>query len=273
MCRFTNSDCELSTIQPKESEIREIQEKLSSAYSNNIRKDFKQASDFENFFEVVSKIPNASKLVEKDIRAEIMKLTSPELVNLFTDIMNSRYSPGYIGNDLESISAGTISAWRGLWETPMQFRAHTANLDSVTMYMVDYNKTYKEISQEIIETPKGYKWWYAYVLGRKYWTPFLEDIDNIKSFAAEILEFNKQTEGQGKLLSGSPSSAINTALYYDDILEQGASIFKTIVKNHMFTMAINGQRRQPLYPSCKKQEYLSINQRKRYLNWQKSSER
>ena len=42
------------------------------------------------------------------------------------------------------------------------------------------------------------------------------------------------TEGGVVLLSGSPSSAINTAGYYATIPEQGASIFKTIIKNKMF---------------------------------------
>ena len=37
-----------------------------------------------------------------------------------------------------------------------------------------------------------------------------------------------------------PNKAINTASYYSTIPEQGASIFKTIIKNHMF---IDGNKR------------------------------
>jgi death-on-curing family protein len=64
---------------------------------------------------------------------------------------------------------------------------------------------------------------------------FLNDAAEASKFADEIININKATEGGGILLSGSPSSAINTALYYSTVPEQGASIFRTIIKNHMFT--------------------------------------
>ena len=63
---------------------------------------------------------------------------------------------------------------------------------------------------------------------------FLDDPVKASNFADEIIELNKATEGGGTLLSGTPSSAINTAGYYATVPEQGASIFKTIIKNHMF---------------------------------------
>ena len=63
---------------------------------------------------------------------------------------------------------------------------------------------------------------------------------NAVSFADEIVALNKATDGGGALLNGTPSSAINTAMYYETAAEQGASIFKSIAYNHMF---LNGNKR------------------------------
>jgi len=62
----------------------------------------------------------------------------------------------------------------------------------------------------------------------------LDDPASINKIADDIINLNKQTEGGGVILSGSPKSALNTASYYATVPEQGASIFKTIIKNHMF---------------------------------------
>jgi len=72
------------------------------------------------------------------------------------------------------------------------------------------------------------------VKGAGNYIKFLDDPAKASQFADEIIDINRATEGGGTLLSGSPSSAINTASYYSTVPEQGASIFKTIIKNHMF---------------------------------------
>jgi death-on-curing family protein len=74
----------------------------------------------------------------------------------------------------------------------------------------------------------------AILNGAGDWVKFLDDPLKASQFADEIVEINRATEGGGTLLSGTPSSAINTASYYSTIPEQGSSIFKTIIKNHMF---------------------------------------
>lgn len=72
------------------------------------------------------------------------------------------------------------------------------------------------------------------ILGAGNYIKFLDDPIKAAQFADEIIEINKATQGGGVLFSGTPSSAINTGLYYATVPEQGASIFKTIIKNHMF---------------------------------------
>jgi len=57
---------------------------------------------------------------------------------------------------------------------------------------------------------------------------------NPTSFADEIIAINAKTEGGGVILSTSPSSAINSAMYYDTAAEQGSSVFRSIISNHMF---------------------------------------
>ncbi len=59
--------------------------------------------------------------------------------------------------------------------------------------------------------------------------------NEIEELAQEIVEFNKTTEGMGNLLSGTPASALNTAMYYTVPSEQAASVFRTIIQNHMFS--------------------------------------
>ncbi len=228
------SDCSDKDSRQHASNHSELKNLLAAAFSEIIQKDYKYSSDFDSFFNRLSTVPSANKLLDDDVKKEIRKLTSSEIVDLFSDIKSSRYTPGYLGNDLEAISGNTIKAWKGLSKTPILFRTKTSIQDSVSGYMMNFEKSPNDVALEIANSKKGHDWWYHYVLGRKYWIPFLNDLANIKAFAAEIIAFNKQTEGKGNILSGSPSSAINTALYYDDVLEQGASIFKTIVKNHMF---------------------------------------
>ena len=63
---------------------------------------------------------------------------------------------------------------------------------------------------------------------------------NAISFADEIVAINKATNGGGNLVNGTPSSAINSAMYYETAAEQGASIFRSISQNHMF---LNGNKR------------------------------
>ncbi|WHT39831.1 RHS repeat-associated core domain-containing protein [Myroides sp. mNGS23_01] len=63
---------------------------------------------------------------------------------------------------------------------------------------------------------------------------------NASSFADEIVRINKTTDGGGVLLNGTPSSAVNSAMYYDTTAEQGASIFRSISGGHMF---MNGNKR------------------------------
>ena len=63
---------------------------------------------------------------------------------------------------------------------------------------------------------------------------------NASSFADEIVRINKTTNGEGVLLNGTPASAINSAMYYETAVEQGASIFRSISGGHMF---MNGNKR------------------------------
>jgi death-on-curing family protein len=58
--------------------------------------------------------------------------------------------------------------------------------------------------------------------------------EQVDELANEILELNKATEGGGTLLSGAPASALNTASYYTLAEDQAASVFRTIISNHMF---------------------------------------
>jgi len=67
----------------------------------------------------------------------------------------------------------------------------------------------------------------------------LAEIDP-EGFANEIIEINKTTEGAGQLLNGTPSAAVNTALYYTQPAEQGASLFRSIISQHMF---VDGTKR------------------------------
>ncbi|WP_410470254.1 Fic family protein [Chryseobacterium sp. FH2] len=57
---------------------------------------------------------------------------------------------------------------------------------------------------------------------------------NPTSFADEIIAINAKTEGGGVILSSSQSSVINSAMYYDTAAEQGSSVFRSIISNHMF---------------------------------------
>ncbi len=63
---------------------------------------------------------------------------------------------------------------------------------------------------------------------------------NADELIEAIYKANKATNGEGKLISSTPESAINSASYYATVNEQGASIFKSIVKGHMF---LDGNKR------------------------------
>ncbi|WP_142688494.1 type II toxin-antitoxin system death-on-curing family toxin, partial [Chitinophaga polysaccharea] len=63
---------------------------------------------------------------------------------------------------------------------------------------------------------------------------------NPSTFAEDIVKLNKATDGGGVLLNGTPSSAINSAMYYETAAEQGAAIFRSISAGHMF---VNGNKR------------------------------
>ena len=68
---------------------------------------------------------------------------------------------------------------------------------------------------------------------------FLLNQVNIDDFVDEIILINKKYSN-GQLLNGNPLSAINSALYYENVVEQGASIFRSISHGHMFG---NGNKR------------------------------
>lgn len=83
--------------------------------------------------------------------------------------------------------------------------------------------------------------------------------DNAAGFADEITALNKATDGGGALMGGSsPMSALQSASYYDDVAEQGASIFRSIAGNHMFA---NGNKRTAVgaLQSFAEQSGLTIN--------------
>jgi RHS repeat-associated protein len=63
---------------------------------------------------------------------------------------------------------------------------------------------------------------------------------SVEEFAHEIIQINRATEGGGVLLSSTPEAAINSALYYEKPIEQGAAIYRSIISNHMF---IDGNKR------------------------------
>ena len=68
---------------------------------------------------------------------------------------------------------------------------------------------------------------------------FLLNQVNIDDFVDEIILINKKYSN-GQLLNGNPLSAINSALYYENVVDQGASIFRSIAHGHMFG---NGNKR------------------------------
>ncbi|OIN55617.1 hypothetical protein [Arsenicibacter rosenii] len=88
---------------------------------------------------------------------------------------------------------------------------------------------------------------------------------NFKSFADEIVSINKATDGGGVLLNGTPSSAINSAMYYETAAEQGASIFRSISGGHMF---MNGNKRTAVaaFQSFAKQHGLTPVSRQQMMN-------
>lgn len=77
-------------------------------------------------------------------------------------------------------------------------------------------------------------------VGGKFITRLSSKGFNAAAFADEIVAINKTTDGGGALLNGVPSSAINSAMYYETAAEQGASIFRSIAGGHIF---VNGNKR------------------------------
>jgi len=63
---------------------------------------------------------------------------------------------------------------------------------------------------------------------------------NGDDLADGITGINKKFSSGAQLNEGGLESAINSASYYDDIAEQGTSVFNSIVKGHVFT---NGNKR------------------------------
>ncbi|MEC3874273.1 type II toxin-antitoxin system death-on-curing family toxin [Chryseobacterium sp. T9W2-O] len=88
---------------------------------------------------------------------------------------------------------------------------------------------------------------------------------NAEAFADEIVALNKATDGGGVLLNGSPSSAINSAMYYETAAEQGASIFKSISNGHMF---MNGNKRTAVaaFESFAKQHGIKTVSKQQMMN-------
>ncbi|WP_312177491.1 RHS repeat-associated core domain-containing protein, partial [Chryseobacterium sp.] len=88
---------------------------------------------------------------------------------------------------------------------------------------------------------------------------------NAEAFADEIVALNKATDGGGALLNGSPSSAINSAMYYETAAEQGASIFKSISNGHMF---MNGNKRTAVatFESFAKQHGIKTVSKQQMMN-------
>jgi len=63
---------------------------------------------------------------------------------------------------------------------------------------------------------------------------------NADDLAEGITDINKAFSNGSQLNKGGLESAINSASYYDDVAEQGSSLFNSIVKGHIFT---NGNKR------------------------------
>lgn len=63
---------------------------------------------------------------------------------------------------------------------------------------------------------------------------------NADDLAEGIIDINKAFSNGSQLNKGGLESAINSASYYDDVAEQGSSLFISIVKGHIFT---NGNKR------------------------------
>ena len=86
---------------------------------------------------------------------------------------------------------------------------------------------------------------------------FLLNQVNIDDFVDEIILINKKYSN-GQLLNGNPLSAINSALYYENVVEQGASIFRSIAHGHMFG---NGNKRTAvdMIKSFAKKANITIN--------------
>jgi len=63
---------------------------------------------------------------------------------------------------------------------------------------------------------------------------------NVDDIAEGITDINKAFSNGAQLNQGGLESAINSASYYDDIAQQGSSLFNSIVSGHIFT---NGNKR------------------------------
>ncbi|MEP5363811.1 MAG: type II toxin-antitoxin system death-on-curing family toxin, partial [Reichenbachiella sp.] len=63
---------------------------------------------------------------------------------------------------------------------------------------------------------------------------YLDDLANVAKFSDHVVELNKLTQGGGNLLNGTVDQIVNSASYYDDVVDQGSAIFRSIIKNHTF---------------------------------------
>ena len=68
---------------------------------------------------------------------------------------------------------------------------------------------------------------------------FLNNPAAANAFADEIMDINRRFS-DGILLNGSPATAINSALYHENVVHQACAIFKSISRGHMFS---NGNKR------------------------------
>lgn len=182
-----------------------------------------------------------------------------------------RYSEGFLNMIfqghaiLAKIQSGEIS----LSEITSAFANYISTPEGVEAFstIVIGLATGKTANSLIEELPAG---------ARKIFKPFLgasaspsntvaKKTFDISAFADEIVAINKATDGGGVLLNGTPSSAIFSAMYYEDVAEQGAAIFRSISGGHMF---VNGNKRTAVaaFKSFAKQNGLNTVSEKQMMN-------
>ncbi len=164
---------------------------------------------------------------------------------------NVSYGNGAYNGDIQGVIGYNINitddkagAWRG---EQARSRLHAAMGDNIAddlQGMLDGIGTIPILG----EVADGFNAFISYQRGKRAqaalsfgaMVPFLGWGATAMKYSDKIIEINKMTEGAGMLLNGTPSSAINSAMYYEKVSEQGASIFKSISAGHMF---IDGNKR------------------------------